>query len=75
MGDLTPNYHTIQEIIAVIKAQETVHFSDGLDVQISFNSELNNHTNMVFLGKEYFIFESTGKICKGEPFSSNPNPL
>ena len=75
MGDLTPDHHTIQEIIPAIKAQETIHFSDGIDVQIYFKSELDNHANMVVLGKEYFIFESTGNTCKVEPFSPNPNPL
>ena len=75
MEYLTPNHHTIQAVIAAIKAQETVHFSDGIDVQISFKYELDNHANMVVLVKEYFIFESTGKTCKVESFSSNPNPL
>ena len=31
-------------------------------------SELDSHANMVVLGKECFVFESTGKTCNVEPF-------
>ena len=68
--DFSPNKHTIQAVIASLKSRDTVHFSDGIDIQIYVKSELDNHANMVILGKECFIFESTGKTCNVEPFSS-----
>ena len=68
--DFNPNKHVIQAGIAALKAHATVHFSDGLKIQITTKSELDSHANMVVLGKECFIFESTGKTCNVEPFSS-----
>ena len=65
-----PNKHIIQAVIAALKAHATVHFSDGIEIQITVKSELDSHANMVVLGKECFIFESTGKTCNVEPFSS-----
>ena len=32
--------------------------------------ELDSHANMVILGKQCFIFESTGKACNVELFTS-----
>ena len=49
--DLNPNKHTIQAVIAALKAHATVHFSDGIDIQIAVKSELDSHANMVVLGK------------------------
>ena len=37
---------------------------------INFKSELDSHANMVVLGKECFIFESTGKTCNVLPFNT-----
>ena len=33
--------------------------------------ELDSHANMIVLGKECFIFESTSKTCNVEPFSTD----
>ncbi len=33
-------------------------------------SELDSHANMIVLGKDSFIFESTGQTCTVKPFSS-----
>jgi len=32
-------------------------------------TELDSHANMVVLGRNSFIFESTGKTCNVKPFS------
>ena len=52
MGALTPNKHTIQAVIAAIKAQSAVSVVDGVDIPKNYKSELDSHANMVLLGKE-----------------------
>ena len=42
---------------------------NGFDHQNINKSELDSHANMIVLGKECFIFESTGKTCNVQPFS------
>ena len=34
-------------------------------------TELDSHANMIVLGKNSFVFESTGKTCNVQPFSSD----
>ena len=46
--DFNPNKHTIQAVIVAPKAHATVHFSDGIDIQITIESELDSHANMLF---------------------------
>ena len=57
-------------MIAVFKAQSTVSTVNTVDTIIIYKTELDIHDNMVVLGKECFIFESTGKTCNVEPFTS-----
>ena len=57
-----PNQHVIN---AMISSLNNSHSND-----IS-TSELDSHANMVVLGKDAFIFESTGRTCNVEPFPSD----
>ena len=70
VGSLCPNKHTIQVVIAALKAQSTVSSTSNINLPVIFKSELDSHTNMVVLGKKYFIFESTGNKCNVGPFTS-----
>ena len=67
VGSLNPNKHIIQAVVAALTAQ--LSDIDGIDHLIDFKSELDSHANMVVLGKECFIFESTGKTCNVLPFN------
>ena len=67
VGYLNPNKHTIQAVVKALKAQ--LSEINGFDHQNIDKSELDSHANMIVLGKEYFIFESTGKTCNVQPFS------
>ena len=58
-------------MVAALKAQlfETnINVIDQLDIT---RSELDSHSNMVFVGKDYFVFESTGKTCNVKPFTTD----
>ena len=67
VGSLNPNQHTIQAVVAALKAQ--LSDINGTNHIINFQTELDSHANMVVLGKECFIFESTGKTCNVLPFN------
>ena len=49
VGSLNPNQHTIQAVVAALKAQ--LSDLDGINHIINFKSELDSHANMVVLGK------------------------
>ena len=67
MERINPNEHTIQFIISALKAKiSNVETNNTINIS---RTELDSHANMVVLGKESFIFESTGKTCNVEPFS------
>ena len=34
-------------------------------------TELDSYANMIMLGKNSFVFESTGRTCNAQPFSSD----
>ena len=34
-------------------------------------TELDSHANMIVLGLNSFVFESTGRTCNAQPFSSD----
>ena len=70
MGALTPNKHTIQAVIAAIKAQSAVSMVDGVDIPMIYKSKLDRYANMVVLGKGCFIFESIGKTFNVEQLTS-----
>ena len=71
VGSLNPNKHTIHAVIRALKAQSSVSAIDKLDLPVISKAELDSHANMVVLGNNCFIFESTGKTCNVEPFSSD----
>ncbi len=50
-------------VVAALKAQLSEININGNDQLIITRSELDSHANMVVLGKDCFIFESTGKTC------------
>ena len=60
-----PNQHTIQAIISSVRAE----VSEVVGYEPLPCTELDSHANMVVLGRNSFIFESTGKICNVKPFS------
>ena len=78
MGALTPNKHICDIISKALKAEisdvdANKHLTSN-NIQNDINhltickSELDSHANMIVLGKECFVFESTGKSCNVEPF-------
>ena len=72
VGALTPNKHTIESVIKAIKANisdvTNKQSLDDIDHLNTCRSELDSHANMIVVGKECFVFESTGKTCNVEPF-------
>ena len=78
MRDLTLNKHTYDIVYKALKAD--ICSVDGNDHLTSNNinndinhynitqSELDSHANMIVLGKECFVFESTGQTCNVKPF-------
>ena len=78
MGALTLNQHTCETAFAALKAQiSNVNVNKHLTSNNISNDiyhltiskpELDSHANMIVLGKESFVFESTGKTCNVEPF-------
>ena len=68
--DDLPNAHTIQVVIASIKAG-SIAAATGIDETIdSPRTELDYHANMAVLGKNAFVFETTGWSCNVQPFTS-----
>jgi hypothetical protein len=67
-----PNDHTINTIISMISAQDMNSSHDSIpnSPAISSRSELDSHANMMVLGRNSFIFESTNRSCNVKPFSS-----
>ena len=59
VGNINPNQHTIQEVVAALKAQ--LSDINGIGHIFITKSELDSHANMIVLGKDCFIFETTGK--------------
>jgi len=72
VGALTPNKNTIKSVLEAIKANisevTNKQSLDDIDHLNTCRSELDSHANMIVLGKECFVFESTGKTCNVEPF-------
>jgi len=64
------NHHTTQLIISTCNAL-ICSTNDKLNTSVIHKSELDTHANMVVLGKECFVFETTGRTCNVEPFSSD----
>ena len=68
VGNINPNQHTIQAVVAALKAQ--LSDINGIGHIFITKSELDSHANMIVLGKDCFIFETTGKTCNVQPFSA-----
>ena len=63
VSSLVPNAH-ISEVI----------LTPALDMEVSIDdtrTELDSHANIVILGLNSFVFESTGRTCNVQPFSSD----
>ena len=58
-----PNAH-ISEVISTPASDMDESTADP-------RTELDSHANMIVLGKNSFVFESTGKTCNVQPFSSD----
>ena len=59
-----PNAH-FGSLVANVAAHNAQTVDDEL------RTELDSHANMVVLGGNAFIFESTGRTCNVKPFDSN----
>ena len=70
-GDITPNKHILNALITKLDGNMTVYNTNGIDIKITTKSELDSHTNMIVLGKDCFVFRSTGKTCNVDSFSSD----
>jgi hypothetical protein len=67
MSASEPNRHVINSIISTLEAcKVSSTYSSNTALP---RTELDSHANMVVLGKNAFIFESTGRTCTVKPFS------
>ena len=64
---LVPNNHIIHAVISSIESSN--HLASGDESSSISRSELDLHANMVVLGWNAFIFESSGRTCNVRPFS------
>ena len=68
---LAPNHHVIQAVISAFQSRGASTTSGCESNQTDHPiTELDSHVNMVVLGINAFIFESTGRTCSVKPFSS-----
>ena len=63
MSSLVPNAH-ISEVILTTASDMEASIDDP-------RTELDSHANMVVLGLNSFVFESTGRTCNVQPFSTD----
>ena len=63
VSSLVPNAH-ISEIILTLASDMEIPSDNP-------RKELDSHTNMVILGLNSFVFESTGRTCNFQPFSTD----
>ena len=63
VSSLMPNAH-ISEVMLVLTSDVGASSDDP-------RTELDSHANMVVLGSNSFVLESTGRTCNVQPFSSN----
>ena len=61
---LKPNTHISEVVLS-----PTLDMEEYSDPRI----ELDSHTNMVILGSNSFVFESTGRTCNVQPLVSDPD--
>ena len=66
-----PNHHINQAVISAIQSKLNSNTSGCESNEIYHpRTELDSHANMVVLGMNAFIFESTGRIFSVKPFQS-----
>ena len=65
-----PNDHLTQAIISALHASISSATNPDSGSSADPRTELDSHANMVVLGKDSFIFESTGRTCNVRPFAS-----
>ena len=71
MSILAPNNHVIPSVISVVKYKDASTKSGCKSNKTDHpKTDLDSHANMVFLGMNALIFQSTGKTCSVKPFSS-----
>ena len=63
VSSLVPNAY-ISEVILTTASDMEASFDDP-------RTELDSHANMVVLGLNSFVFESTGRTCNVQPFSTD----
>ena len=63
-----PTIHQDEAMISVFCAQIASSHAKGT---ANPRSELDSHANMMVVGKNAFIFESTGRTCEAKPFSED----
>ena len=63
-----PNKLSAEAMISVFCAQIAAGYAKGTT---SPRRELDSHVNMMIVGKNAFIFESTGLTCEAKPFSED----
>ena len=63
-----PNTHPAGAMVSVFCAQIAAGYAKGT---ANPRSELDSHANMMVVGKNAFIFESTGRTCEAKPFSED----
>ena len=63
MSSLVPNAH-ISEVILTTASDMEASIDDP-------RTELDSHANMVVLGLNSFVFESTGRTCNVQPFRTD----
>jgi hypothetical protein len=73
--DIQPNHHLTSIIISSLQANTNIASmtNDTLELDecsTQPRSELDSHANIVVLGRNSFIFESTGRSCTVHPFST-----
>ena len=68
-----PNQHLIDTVISSIRADiltdQVFEAYDNDTIPTLARTELDLHANMVVLGKNLFIFESSGRTCNVKPFA------
>ena len=63
-----PSKHSTEAMISVFCAQIAAGYAEGT---ANPRSELDSHANMMVVGKNAFVFESTGRTCNAKPFSED----
>ena len=52
-GDINPNKHILNAMIRKLDSNIIVNHTNGIDIEITSNAEIDSHANMVVLGKDF----------------------